>query len=523
MSQSRDDVNRLSASVAHVEKTETAGVNNERSEGELYGNEPTDEEGFDSEGYADESSGYESPPSPTPCECGYVSYDSDYGSSENEYSSEDDDYYYGGRRSVLEDGRLSRSYRHHVTCEAKDPFSFEKLPPEIRSMIFRFLMPDDRTRPLHSREYDWNDKYDCYFTEDFVERVASAAAIPTSLFRVNKAVSAEALRLLHNETFFRMDITPFGVYGRGGSTKYLSSFTNHKVLAKWKAFKCMRNYHLNLKSSSIRETFHPRAEDIYRDPRTYEDGAERIKEWLRLICDELVANGIIQNLTITAPCKCAQKAARRVPKDERTMVDLFSPLKRISLPNSVSISLHDDRKKRKGIQDSCRKAECLGLAQTLQASIGRLQGEPLSEREATWKEIKSLKQRDESMMKNGARMNGYDWRDWADSGIEHVWACLNGRRSEWYFDDMQHTFEDYVQNFHTQRAKAEVKRLARKKEYDEEQEAKRQAELKNDSLGGEQHKPQMSNGTVRDVETSQQQTAKHYDHQQKSRDDASAK
>lgn len=519
------DQNHLPGSGSHVEGSGTAGVTNKDSESELSGDETSSEEDIDSEDFSGESSGYESPSPPTPCECGYISYGSDYDSGEDDESDDYDDYgSYCSRLSKLEDGRLSRSYRHHVTCKAKPPFPFEKLPPEVRSMIFRLLMPDDRTQPLHSREHDWNDKYDCYYTDDFamLEYEAPAEDIPTSLFRVDKRTSAEALRLFHIETYFRMDVTPFGIRARGGVTREVNSFSNHEVLAKWKAFQCMHNYHLNIKSSSVRETFDPRGMDIVRDPRTYEDGAGRIKEWLRLVCDELVKNDIIQNLTITAPCKCAQKAARRVPIAESTIFDLFAPLKRIRLRGSIFASLHDDRKKKKGMQHPCRKPACLSLARTLQASIGRLQGEPLSEREATWKAIKSLKHQDDEK-DEGGRMNGYFWDHWTHSGIEDVWECLSGRGLRWYGDDEQLTFEDAVQHFHTQRAEAEVKRLEWKKKYEEEQETKQQAEQKNDSQGGKQDERQMLFKAASGNEgTSLQQTAQLDDHQQENRDDESA-
>ncbi|KAL8925033.1 MAG: hypothetical protein Q9208_003717 [Pyrenodesmia sp. 3 TL-2023] len=479
-----DDVNYLSGSSSHIEPVD---VGNEGSGGDSSGYGTSNGEDFDSDDFFDDSSGYESPPPPTPCECGYVTDGSDYDRSEYSDYDDYDDYDDGDchcsycRRSKSEDGKLSRSYRHHVTCKAKTPFPFKKLPPEVRSTILRLLIPDDRTRPLHLREHDWNDEHDCYYTDDFAtpECEAAADSIPTSLFRVDKQISAEALRLFHNQTFFRMDVTPFGISARGGVTRELHSFSSHEVLAAWKAFQCMRNYHINVKSSSVCEIFDPKAMDIFSDPYTYENGAERIKEWLRLVCDELLANDVIQNLTITAPCKCAQKAAGLVPKDESTIADLFAPFKRIRLPNSVVISLHNDRKKKQGIQDPCRRPGCLSLAQTLQAGIGRLQGEPLSEREATWKAVKLLNHHDYKLNKAARKYACY----WRDSGIEGVWECLNGRGSTLWSgdDDDPQTFEDAVQHFHARRVDAEVERLERKKEYEERQEAKRQVEQDNGS------------------------------------------
>ncbi|KAL9010267.1 MAG: hypothetical protein Q9173_004786 [Seirophora scorigena] len=175
------------------------------------------------------------------------------------------------------------------------------------------------------------------------EGEAPAEIIPVNLFRVSKAISAEAIRVFYNETCFCMGVTPFRIRNREAVTRRLDSFTNHAVLAEWRPFKCMRNYHLNIKSSPVAEWFDPIGMYIFKGPPTYEDGTPRIKEWLRLIADELVNHGLIQNLTITAPCNCAQKAAGRVPGNMSTVVDLFAPLKRICVPGFVSISFHHDK------------------------------------------------------------------------------------------------------------------------------------------------------------------------------------
>ena len=323
-------------------------------------------------------------------------------------------------------------------------------------------MPDDRTLPLHSKEYDWNDDYDCD-SFDILEPSPSAAEIPTNLFLVNRTLSAEALYLFHNHTYFRIDITPFGIHTREGLTGPLDNFDNDQVLAKWKSLKCMRLYHLNVKSSSVRWTSGSHYYDIVRDPHTFEDGAERIKEWLRLVCDALVASGKIRNLTITAPCKCAQAKAGLIPKYERTILDLLAPLKRMRVPNSVHISLHDDEKKGEGIRAPCRKSACVSLAKRLRASLSKLVGEALSDREALWKDVKMLKHHDDENRAQGGWRNGYYWYD-RPFGIKDIWVCLNGRIPS--FLDDHTTFQDAVQKFYARRSEAEIRRLKRKKEYE---------------------------------------------------------
>ncbi|KAI4260230.1 MAG: hypothetical protein L6R35_007438, partial [Caloplaca aegaea] len=200
MNPPRDDVRSTSWAGSHIEGSDILGVDYASSKSEYPGDETTENEPLESEDFDDGDSEYGSPPLPCQCECGYISYSSD-DEHYADYDSGDDYYYHPRRRFDLNSSNLSRSYRHHVTCTPTTPFPFEKLPPEIRSIIFLFSMPDDPTRPLHSREHNWNNKYDCSFAEDF-EMPAPAERIPTSLFRVNKA---EALRVFHHETYIRLD------------------------------------------------------------------------------------------------------------------------------------------------------------------------------------------------------------------------------------------------------------------------------------------------------------------------------
>lgn len=160
------------------------------------------------------------------CECGYISdaesYDEDY-DYEGDSDSSEEDY-----------GNLSRSFRHYVGCAAKQAFRLKDLPQEIRLMIFRFAMPDDRTLPLHAPAHDWNDRYDSHYSgyEGFSKLLKRPEVIPRSLFRI-ESISSEALSVFDNEVYFRMDISPFGIRVRGARTGALEEFDNHQRLAQW--------------------------------------------------------------------------------------------------------------------------------------------------------------------------------------------------------------------------------------------------------------------------------------------------
>ncbi|KAL8835777.1 MAG: hypothetical protein Q9170_003171 [Blastenia crenularia] len=475
----REDIN-LPFGSSGFKHPQSENFNHSGFEGGLLIDEATDEKNLGGDISSDKSSGYDRGPPPVPCTCGYINDGNEHHSSEERYSNRLYGNSYTSRWYSLRDGNLSSSYRHHVTCKAKASFPFKDLPPEIQSMILRFLMPDDRNEPLHSQESDPDDGIDLFNINEPVVAKPIPALIDTGLFQVDRAISAEALRIFHHQTFVRMDVTPFGIRAREGLTGKLGSFANHKVLAGWKFFNCMRNYHLNIKSSSVRRTYGLGDLSSYLDPRDYKDGADRIREWLRLICDELVTNNIIQNLTITAPCRCAQEVAKRIPKDDSLVADLFTPLKRIRLPNTVLISFHHDEEKKKGASNPCLQPQCLALAHVVRASIGQPQGQPLDEREAIWKDIKSLKYDNDNLARNGNRSCGYDGTDrhQLDFSIQIIWKCLNRRGPASNMTNEENCFQHAAQNFYDERAKAVFRRLERKRKYEERQKAKRQAEQK---------------------------------------------
>lgn len=395
------------------------------------------------------------------CQCGYVSHDSDRDSS----SDDDSEYDFLGQR--LDYDGLSRSYRHYVTCRAnKEPFPLEKLPPEVRRMIFHLTMPDDRLEPLHEPEYDWNDNYDDRISvlDDCMEEQWEPQAIPHSLFVVPGFVANEALAVFHNDVYFRMDISPFGIRTRDHLTHHLENFKNHEELAKWTEFQTRRKYHLNIKSNTGRWAGY---RDYDQDSCSYQHGSDRIKEWIRLVSDELLAKDIIQTLLITAPCACALKAARVLPKKETSIFDLFTPLKRTRVPNPVILSLHDDLGMI-GIENPCSKPACLQLTHDIQAQLGRLGGEPLSEREAIWKDCK-LRYRDDTKLEKKAHRNKESIYDEFYADIESVWETMSGI-SPWVT-----TFEEAVQDFHKEldereQAREMMRKLERKKRLEEEHE-----------------------------------------------------
>ncbi|KAI4218392.1 MAG: hypothetical protein L6R36_008978 [Xanthoria steineri] len=302
--------------------------------------------------------------SPKPCECGYVSYDSDWDSSSDDEPESDCLGY------PSEDDGLSKSYRHYVTCRAnKEPFPLERLPPEIRLMIFRLAMQDERFRPLQELGCDSDDKHvgRMFGFDDAMEQRTALQARQYSLLKVQGFIANEARAVFHNEVYFRMDISPFGISSRPHLTDHLENFDKDDKLAPWTELQNHRHYHLNIKSNAVRWVCR---RDATQDPVSYEHGSFRVKEWIRLVSDELLANTILRHLTITAPCRCALEAAGRLPKDEASILDLFTPLKRIRVPNPVVLSLYYDICQN-GIEHPCSKFACLQSSHDIQAMLSR--------------------------------------------------------------------------------------------------------------------------------------------------------
>ncbi|KAL8826679.1 MAG: hypothetical protein Q9170_007309 [Blastenia crenularia] len=381
-------------------------------------------------------------------ECGCESCASLLGSSISEHNDDDDD---DDADDDLEqdfseddDNGHWRQCRDRVTCVHNGPFLLEKLPPEIRRLIFGLLMPDDRHRPLNPPVGSYTGTYACCNGKDVVETyqaLTRAKTIPTNLLTVNKLLSTEALRLLHNEFPFRIDVCSIGIFSRYGQIRHVETWDKHVVLAQWQPFRYMRNYCLNIRLNAFRISLRPASPlndraDYVKEPPNFQVGSERIKEWLRLICDEISSRNIIRSLTITAPCECALRKANFLPKVRARFFDPFTPLKRIEFAGRIRISLHDDVYG-EGFEYPCEKPGCIRLERRLQADVGRLYGEELSEQEMTWKDIKAKVHR-----ANTIHATRQEWLVRPDISLDEVWRCLNGHIGE------GQSFDEAVKSVH---------------------------------------------------------------------------
>lgn len=246
-------------------------------------------------------------------------------------------------------------------------------------MVLSFTMPQHGLLPTESsRFWDLDPDYQ--------------NAIPSSLFLVNKAMSANARDILKKEVYLVIELSPEMSMSFGRITflnTYLrdrGKFLSHRTLAHVGHFKHMSNFELDLMTDRF-------------DPWWFmEEGVaapivecERYKESLRLICDTLATyNDQIQHLVIQVPCLCRLKNTAMAHLAESMLLDFLGPLRRLRVakPISFRITHKDDDDAWDPVTRDPLRTE--GLVQTFEANFGRLLGEELSKEEETWKEIKAM-------------------------------------------------------------------------------------------------------------------------------------
>ncbi|KAL8733029.1 MAG: hypothetical protein Q9166_002427 [cf. Caloplaca sp. 2 TL-2023] len=258
--------------------------------------------------------------------------------------------------------------------EQKEVFPFMKLPRELQLMVIRFAMPSNGMHPLNRKLSNKNEA-------------------PVSLFRTSKSLSAMALPIFYNEVPLYIDISPHVIsYSPESLRRWVGTrnylFQSHLSIRKLQQFRVLRKYRFNLVFEPC--WFDAKPEDRADDYSAY---CRLFKEQLRVVCDTLTGNEAIQELVVTIPCLCLLDdglVAQAYPE----IIDFLSPLHRIKVAKPVVFeTTYQDRNSNR--QEtiwpiSCRRTECNNLAQSIQASMGHLNGKELTSEEQTWKRIKEL-------------------------------------------------------------------------------------------------------------------------------------
>ncbi|KAL8943453.1 MAG: hypothetical protein Q9211_000985 [Gyalolechia sp. 1 TL-2023] len=291
-------------------------------------------------------------------------------------------------------------------------FPFEKLPPEIQMMVLREAMPPHGLVPWHPLIFRRTD-------------VEKPSAIPLSLFRVNKSISAAAQYIAQKEVHLVVEVSPdYGPHPDrikvlGLDLKGLANFWSHSALARIRHFRKMRNFELRLMTDHARPWGD--VDQVYFECREY-------KEKLRIISDTLATNPGIQHIIVQVPCLCSLDSDEKVQLARSKLLDFLSPLRRLRVTQPVTFRVtHENDHPEKDRRDPIRTED---LKQVLRANFGDLVGENLSTEETMWRNIKA-KDRTELYAA-------------ADSDVDHkLWELFE-------------TLNDYPENFarHARRVKA---------------------------------------------------------------------
>lgn len=261
-------------------------------------------------------------------------------------------------------------------AQSMSTFPFEKLPAELQLMVIRFTMPQNGLR--FQREDGRYYNATCGERKRWCSWTRQEDSVPTALFLTNHHLSAIALDTLHRDVVMHI----------GVSHQVVSIFdqripTDHhprRVPADMMHyFTSMRSYRLNIR---IGGPGPPYMTKLLLSRGLYHFLYLGLKSRLELVSDLLAENPDVQRLTVTFPCCCTRPQAPNVPPIIPLTEDYLTILKRLKVGRPVKfIPAHGPDFQAEA--ELCKKPECLDLAQTFQASMGRLTGEALLHREET--------------------------------------------------------------------------------------------------------------------------------------------
>ncbi|KAL8672013.1 MAG: hypothetical protein Q9168_003518 [Polycauliona sp. 1 TL-2023] len=247
-------------------------------------------------------------------------------------------------------------------------FPFEKLPAELQLEVVRYAMPPNGLpcgRLPYMTELSKGDQ----------------VRVPVNLFRVSRSMSAMALWTFYNDTLFHIEISLWGVvYFRGKPLRLDESHyrPSQLQLQGLPQFRRARSFQINVV--------------ICR--RTNDDFQPTLKDRLRLVCDALADNPMIQRLTVTIPCLCGPRPIIFKPQDSTPsrILDILSPLKRVKVarPLKFEVIIQNNNYRANTSLIPCKHPVCQRLTHHVQQVMGRLDGMQLTHEEETWKRIKEL-------------------------------------------------------------------------------------------------------------------------------------
>ncbi|KAI4118354.1 MAG: hypothetical protein LQ345_001575 [Seirophora villosa] len=260
------------------------------------------------------------------------------------------------------------------TREQEEPinasFRFNDLPTELQLIIIHHAIPQHGLVPFNSPRLRYLDDW------------KNSNSLPSSLFRVNKMISAQVQALVQKEAYLVINVTPGTGHLYGSTVSFLKTqlltvrqLPSHLAFANVGHFQKLRNFELDLMSARKLPW------------KRIEVDCTAYKERFRLIGDILSTfNDDIQHLTINLPCLCGVDAPESV---EACILDFLAPLRRLRVAKPVAFRADHTQHKifcKNIVQDDFRTERLLHI---LEEHFGRLTGEELSFEEAAWRYIKA--------------------------------------------------------------------------------------------------------------------------------------
>ncbi|KAL8899510.1 MAG: hypothetical protein Q9207_006162 [Kuettlingeria erythrocarpa] len=358
--------------------------------------------------------------------------------------------------TLKQDYPISEAAAKEQQAPVKAKFPFSRLPPELQLNVIRFAMPENGLRPLPLPGVDFPEE-DESLTK-YCETLRREQHAPQSLFRANKWLSSEAVKIFYNEVNFRIDIEPTCLRFMEEAFGNEAVFHSHAMLKSFPPFRRQRNIDLYIRLNA------DTVPDCFYEPHCY-----NLKEWLRLIADALAINPKIDSLAVYVPCPCGfvksdhsesdhveSDASETGPSasghDELELskpglsdsddvgftipqiiehFDFLTPLKRLFVHKSTSFLPFRDGKHSNG-RGPCLRSECLEMMKYVQYCLGmeRLIGEKLNEREKVWKRLKFDTTRKYYCTENRL--------------FYQVWECLDDRDDDLSFEEAVRELGEYL-------------------------------------------------------------------------------
>ncbi|KAI4182983.1 MAG: hypothetical protein LQ346_006429 [Caloplaca aetnensis] len=373
--------------------------------------------------------------------------------------------------TLKQDYPISEAAAKEQQAPVKANFPFGRLPPELQLNVIRFAMPENGLRPLPLPGLDFPE-VDKSLTK-YSKTLRREQHAPQSLFRANKWLSSEAVKIFYNEVKFRIDVEPTGLRFMDEAYGNEAIFRSHTMLKRFPPFRRQRNIELYIILNA--DTF----PECFYEPHCY-----HLKEWLRLIADALVINPKIDSLAVYVPCSCGYVESDHSESDhvesdpsktdlsktgpsetgpsetgpsasgpdepelskpglwdsdgvEVTIsqitehFDFLTPLNRLFVHKSTSFLPLRDGKHSKG-RGPCLRSGCQEMMKYVQHCLGmeHLNGEKLNEREKVWKRLKFDTTRKFYCTENRL--------------FYQVWECLDDRDDDVSFEEAVQELREYL-------------------------------------------------------------------------------